>query len=296
MFCRGRGKESSVDTLRRMAQFSPKGTLIVADSYFGSFKSLIGLIEDGYFALLSCRKDRPRSVFSNFLCHGLPDQQSASAFGEYNRIPFVAAVTRDEKKFVCTLSTHFGDSEITEEVDQIVEDDTEEHQGYLKRKPQVRVEARARYAKLMDLVDKADAEIFTALSTHKKGHWTSAELIWILTMMLQVNARKLYESSNATYLSADEWLLLLIENLSNFNDHHIQKAQKRKRRAYCKPCYHLKKKRSRTVWECKACLGAVCKQCDSDGSHEKFVKNGRSLNRHRLSTPTDDVQSNNLVL
>ncbi len=67
LFRRSQPKESSEATLARMALLAEKGSLIVADSYFGSLRSVDELGKLGYEALLVCRKDRPSCLFKKKL-------------------------------------------------------------------------------------------------------------------------------------------------------------------------------------------------------------------------------------
>lgn len=58
-------KESTSDTLLRMIQELPEGTVIVGDSLFGSLDAVQALAEQGYEAILSCRTDRPSALFAH---------------------------------------------------------------------------------------------------------------------------------------------------------------------------------------------------------------------------------------
>ena len=51
---------------------------------------------------------------------------------------------------------------------------------------------------IMDFVDQADQSILAVLSSNQKMHWTTAEKLWEVTILLAVNAKKVYESATGT--------------------------------------------------------------------------------------------------
>ena len=80
------------------------------------------------------------------------------------------------------------------------EDDDD--QQVLKEIEEDRPVVRAMYSKLMDLVDEADKEISLTLPAFKKHHWTTAHIIWLLTMLIHVNAKRIYQSSTGLMLGS----------------------------------------------------------------------------------------------
>ena len=103
LFRRHQQREAADDTLLRMAQVTPQGSLIVADSLFGGMKGLEKIVGSGRHGLFSVRKDRPSSLFKNFLEIGLNDGHTSSCRGEVLGQPFIATMTRREK--VCPFPT-----------------------------------------------------------------------------------------------------------------------------------------------------------------------------------------------
>lgn len=68
LFQRGCMPESSTDTVVRMSDKLDEGSLITADSYFGSLKTVEELSKRGKYCLLSCNVKRPASLFQDLLC------------------------------------------------------------------------------------------------------------------------------------------------------------------------------------------------------------------------------------
>ena len=128
-----------------MAKHAPAGSLVIADSDFGSVHELGWLAENGFHGLLCCRKDRPASLLKNLLCVNLPDKQVATRFAkvEKNRLPFMATVSRSKKKMFCLLST-VSDSHTSEHtILDLESDETPENQSKLVKpvqpgQPQIR--------------------------------------------------------------------------------------------------------------------------------------------------------------
>ena len=48
---------------------------------------------------------------------------------------------------------------------------------------------------ILDFINWADQSVSAALSPNRKMHWTTAEKLWEVTMLLAVNAKKVYESA-----------------------------------------------------------------------------------------------------
>ena len=48
----------------------------------------------------------------------------------------------------------------------------------------------------MDFVDKANQATMANLYHNRKKHWSTAEMVWVVTMLLTVNVKKLFESAS----------------------------------------------------------------------------------------------------
>lgn len=58
-----------------------------------------------------------------------------------------------------------------------------------------RPEVRVVYSKIIEYVDAADQIIGAGLSSNRKRHWSQALKFWEITLLLLLNAKKLYESA-----------------------------------------------------------------------------------------------------
>ena len=73
---------------------------------------------------------------------------------------------------------------------------------------------RNEYSKIMDFVDKADQATMANLSGNCKKHWSTAEMVWVVTMLLTVNVKKLFESASGKVIECGkEWRDYLIDCL-----------------------------------------------------------------------------------
>merc|ERR1712048_632375 len=98
-------------------------------------------------------------------------------------------------------------------------------------------------------------------------------MLWLVTMMIQTNAKRLYMSSTGLDVTMSEWCDLVMDGLSLRDlpyevGHRLFKEPKTPRN--CKICYQMTKKQHPTVWRCRMCH-VVCRNCDLSGSHLKFV-------------------------
>ena len=70
------------------------------------------------------------------------------------------------------------------------------------------------YSKIMDFVDKADQATMANLSRNRKKHWSTAEMVWVVTMLLTMNAKKLFKSASGKVIErGKEWRDYLIDCL-----------------------------------------------------------------------------------
>jgi hypothetical protein len=100
-------------------------------------------------------------------------------------------------------------------------------------------------------------------------------------MLLVVNGMKVWESANGKEVTPSIWrrwisrtLFKLLLNSKSKHPCSIKEKGKEKMRD-CRSCFHILKKRSRTVFRCPVC-GPICKNCDiplktnGKSSHELF--------------------------
>ena len=71
-----------------------------------------------------------------------------------------------EKRVICTLTTVYSDDMEDAEVEILQESENGDDQATYKTVSEKRPEARVRYQKMMDCVDKADAQINQVIPGH----------------------------------------------------------------------------------------------------------------------------------
>ena len=268
--------------------------LVVGDSLFGSVDTLHSAVQEGYGSVLSCRKDRPAFLFKDFLESETEEGQTSNARGHISRadgtkVPFIASLEKHNGKAICTPSSVESTRVEETEVEEIVRS-AEVDTSTIENDTRIRTNVRNIYAKLMDLVDEADAEILSSLPQFRKSHWTSAQMVWVLVTLLVVNGRRLSESANGVtdIRTTPDWIRLLLSDLSGMKatnsleakDHSLGRIATG--RGMCKACvarptgHGDNSSVSRTKFACISC-GPICKQCRSDGTHELFARKGGRL-------------------
>lgn len=278
--------EPTDETLLRMAAPMPPESLICADAYFGSIKAMEKLAKNGKHSLFSCNQSRPSSFFKDGTCAELQkDGDSSTLFGEITgkrngeKIPFLVNSFQSKGRKLCTMSTVFSDAPIEKEFEILLEDDSEEAQSQYERIKEIRPEVRTKYMEIMDFVDRADQAIAAAICPNRKMHWTTAEKLWEITMLLSVNAKKIYESATGTLnIQGPTWQKMVRRTLLQLpfsekdehpcstKDEKSKSCQKRR----CRACSQVGKDR-RTILRCPLC-GPICKHCE--------MKDNKGMNNH----------------
>ena len=162
------------------------------------------------------------------------------------------------------------------------DDESEDAQQYVRStQKQIRPEVRVAYADLMNFVDQADARIFTCLSRGKKMFWSQAYVTWIITMLLCVNAQRLYQSATGDFFrTQSDWNNSIIKELTgrtqldSLHPKSVCPPQQwgyHSKAALCRCCWYFEKKDTRTVRHCSACNTYICKHCDDSDKHSKFA-------------------------
>ena len=267
--------EPTDETLLRMASAMPPDSLICADSYFGSVKAMEKLAATGKHSLFSMNQNRSPFLFKDGVCMEIEkDGDSATLYGEVNgkrsgeKVPFLANAFRSQGRTLCTMSTVFLDDPIAKELKILVEDGSEEAQSQFQKLTEIRPEIWNKYSEIMDFVDRADQYISGALSKNRKKHWSTAEKVWELTMLVIVNGKKIYESATGNAnIRGPVWKKMvrrtLLGLLTKEKDSHLISKKdpvKKQPKGRCRACFHLLGKESRTVWQCPVC-GPICKHC-----------------------------------
>ena len=296
--------EHAFETFVRMARCVPEDTVVVGDSYFGGLQALEAIVKEGKHVLVSCNSRRPSALNSNYLAKlATENGQSASCYGlvadsNGNDVPFMANICRSEGRNLYTLSTVYSDTPCETSITALVPDkhSTDTDQYVHSSCTELRPEVRNRYSDLMDFVDQADSEISQSLTQHRKSHWTTNVTMWILTMLIVVNARRLYLSATVAsdrLIQQDsglaEWRVQVWRAMANavtpnsvpFGDTHPQSAlvpDEASRK--CKSCWSSKHKTQRmTKWQCPSC-GHICPTCQEDGTHLKHAKSDTDTRRY----------------
>jgi hypothetical protein len=278
LFRRGQPKESSTQTLARMASFSPPSTLITADSYFGSLAGVEALAAQNQHSLLSCRKDRPSDIFKSTLCPKVKEPGTcAHTFGEVAGTKFLAASSHNNK-VVNILSTTFGPSQSTSPVKVLKSDDTEEQQHVVCEEVHVRTEAHEQYSRLMGFVDDCDRQILAGLPNHKFFCWSTAHMMWVMVMMVLVNAKRVWMSAKELgQMSAEQWATSVWRAFRVRARHydsaiHVVRKDSLRRKRMCVLCFKYEcNPNHRTVWECAIC-GPICRHCRASAErHERYA-------------------------
>jgi hypothetical protein len=106
-------KEKTVDTVLRMASPLKEGSVLVADSYFGSPEAMIKLARRKIHSVFSCSTTRPTAIFKEHLIPQLKENgDHTSEFGSFDvdgrDVNFLAAAQQSKGRYLCTMSTIFG--------------------------------------------------------------------------------------------------------------------------------------------------------------------------------------------
>jgi hypothetical protein len=73
-----------------------------------------------------------------------------------------------------------------------------EYKQLLEMRPLVMVES----AKILSCVHNADQAMMVAFPKNQRKHWTSAEKVWEMIMLLSINAKKLHVSASGLLITA----------------------------------------------------------------------------------------------
>lgn len=137
----------------------------------------------------------------------------------------------------------------------------------------MRPTVRNQYSAHMNYNDIANSATIAGYPHLRKRDWSSSVMMWLISMLFNVNGQKLFESSLGKKVSNPEWRQMIRDALSSYDDQcFLQKSV----RGNCRSCYYFKKEAHQTIWRCFRCK-SICQNCERDGSHCKFgslVKTG----------------------
>ena len=273
VFRRNAPKEATHETLLKMTNFLLPGTVVTADSYFGSVKAMEELTMKGKYCLFSCNRSRPSVLFKDYLMKEVnQDQESKTCYGTIpgmnaESVPFLANAFQSHNRKLYTLSTVFSAQTESLEVQALVKDDSEDKdQSTYNVEIEERPEVRVQYGKLMDFVDTVDQITAAALSPNRKREWSQSLKTWEITMLLIVNARKLYISATGILnISPKKWkrqVRLVLAGLpSDHHADHPSAQEKSGKKLNCRSCYYSQHIRRQTRRICTFC-GPICCHCD----------------------------------
>jgi hypothetical protein len=130
------------------------------------------LAKEGKHALFSCTQKHPSILFHDDIVQELTkDGDSCSTFStvkgkDGETVNMMANAFMSEKRVICTLTTVYSDDMEDAEVEILQKSKNGDDQATYKTVSEKRPEARVRYQKMMDCVDKADAQINQVIPGH----------------------------------------------------------------------------------------------------------------------------------
>ena len=246
------------------------------------------MAKEGKHALFSCTQKRPSILFHDDIVQELTkDGDSCSTFStvegkDRETVNMMANAFMSEKRVICTLTTVYSDDMEDAEVEILQESENGDDQATYKTVSEKRPEARVRYQKMMDCVDKADAQINQVIPGHRVKKWSTVEKVWEIMMLLSVNTKKVYKSATGEEVEPKEWRKMLKRTLLHLpskktNQHPDSAPVKRSHKARCRSCLSISQKHTKTTWRCPVC-GPICKKCQkkpstsSKSCHERFYE------------------------
>ena len=261
-----------------MSKPLPPQSLIIGDSYFGSISTLEALALEGKYGLFSCQSRRPSFLFGNSIASKLTKNGDTSTL--YGTIPnaspevmnFIANGFQSEGRKLFTISTCFSDQLETVDIDTFIDDEADNDHQIPVHTSETRPHVRNEYSSNMNYNDVGNAVAMTGFPKIRKRDWSSSVLIWLISMLLNVNGQKVFESAKGKKISNPEWRQLVRDTLASYNmSCEIGKASV----GNCRSCHFFHGKSRQTVWKCSQCQ-SICKYCREDGSHVRFASLLRS--------------------
>ena len=281
-----RDAEKASTTVTRMSKPMGPGSLIIADSYFGSTDAMKELAAEGKYCLFSCNQSRPAYLFKSFLGKSLSkDGDSVTLTGEVpfmetnaedpetsptmTSIPFIANGIVSKNRRIWTLANVFSDRVAKQEVEVLVEDNETTDEATYVVETEERPEIRNRYSEMMDYVDRVDQTVASGLAPNRKYHWSQSLMTWELTALLLVNARKMYQSATGDLqMTVPKWKEKIIAVWGGVIDEETKKHPLANLfiggdGGRCRSCARIvrRKRSTDTTRGCVTC-GPICQHCD----------------------------------
>lgn len=271
LYRRNGDKETVANTVTRMSNPLPAGSLVVGDSYFGNISTLEALSLEGKYGLFSCTSIKPSFLFKGLTEKSLSrDNDCSSVYGvlPQSQQSFLANAFQSQGRKLYTLSTAFSSELETVEIQAFIDDGMGHGQHIPSVASEKRPQVRNKYSEYMDFNDCANAATLDATPKTRKHHWTSAVMMWLLPMLYCVNGKHLYQSATGRCITNQKWRVLIRDALS---DYHTPCKIDKGIRGRCRVCSSMNGKDSRTNKICFRC-GPVCKKCESMGLHTKYAR------------------------
>jgi hypothetical protein len=138
------------------------------------------------------------------------------------------------------------------------------------------------YSKHMNYNDVSNAAAMDGFTKLRKRDWSSSVMMWLISMLIGVNGKKVFESASGKSIGNEEWRERVMDSLTRWN----APCELRKGKVgSCRSCRHffghLRRPREQ-IWVCFRCQN-ICKQCDADGSRARYanrIRNGEIRIRH----------------
>lgn len=214
---------------------------------------------------MSCRRDRPRWIFTDFLDE---KAQALQNHGEF--VKAMGTITKDDgstvnftawfikaKKPMRLISTSHNSSVVE------TEEETRGESGDNVRIRCVIPRARQDYKIRGGFVDRANAGIMVGRFRHRLYRWRNSLLLWYLKLVVH-NSWVLYQAIRGIRISENDYIRALARDLSpvtpmdNDLNHHLPLAHlANKEEEHCKLCLWWNHKHSSTPYFCRECNAAI---------------------------------------
>lgn len=122
----------------------------------------------------------------------------------------------------------------------------------------------------MNYNDISNAATLDGVPKTRKRDWTSAVMIWLFSMIICTNGKKVFESAIGRAIDPKIWRGLVQDSLSMWNSPcKLEKSSEGRCRS-CQFFYHHIRRPRHQIWKCFRCQH-ICRQCHSDGSHKRYL-------------------------
>ena len=278
--------ESTVETVMQTIRNLPgKGYQIYADSYFGSFELIERLAEEGHAGTVTCRRDRPSWIFTDFLDHHESQLQAHGNFvkatglihkADGSDVHFTAWIIKAKRTMRLISTAHNSETVQTEEESRV-------SGGRSVRITCTIPRARQDYKLNGGFVDRANQGLMTGRYRHRLYRWRIALLLWFLKLVVH-NAYVLYKAIQGERMSESQFIAELARQLSPIepisDDMKMHSLSHLTKEEHCKVCFWMRGIRSSTPYFCEEC-GAAIHPSHTELEHSQFFTGNVDLVRKR---------------